>query len=345
MKHYFNFHLTGRQFFLVWIIYYLLVLVPYFLLLRAAENTDNTAVVTLSSFLLLFLIMGGTLAYYYYFAKFCVNNLTYNERPFRFFGSFGSFIGRALPGLFLSGITFGIYIPWFIRSLMKYFTNNTSLEDSNFDFSGNAAQLLVILLLTLYLPIGLIITATLVITLLGGAEAMSAETPFFFAVFIQLAVFIILIPYIYFAYKWMVDIAYKDYRIEWKTKFWPSFLQILFQILLTTVTLGIYFPMAYLKLYKYFAERTFAESPTRLLNFGYELEAGGDFLFVWGQTLLSIITLGIYYPWAIAKVGKRVLSKSYTQVITESGEQPIILPPLPNIPAVEPKDEISGETL
>ena len=65
------------------------------------------------------------------------------------------------------------------------------------------------------------------------------------------------------------------------------------------------------------------------MNFGFELEPIPDFLFIWGQTLLAIITLGIYYPWAMAKIGKRVLAKTYTWVVSESEALPVTPPPVP----------------
>jgi uncharacterized membrane protein YjgN (DUF898 family) len=83
------------------------------------------------------------------------------------------------------------------------------------------------------------------------------------------------------------------------------------QILLTIITLGIYFPLAYLKLYKYFIEKTIAIKESETLHFGFDLENGKDFIFIWGQTLLSVITLGVYYPWAYCKIGKRFLNKTF----------------------------------
>ena len=86
---------------------------------------------------------------------------------------------------------------------------------------------------------------------------------------------------------------------------------IAFEILLTIITLGIYFPIAMIRLYKYFADKTIANGTDRKLKFGYDIDPLNDFLFIWGQTLLTIITLGIYYPWAFCKIGKRILSKTY----------------------------------
>jgi len=98
-------------------------------------------------------------------------------------------------------------------------------------------------------------------------------------------------------------------------KFFGSCGKILVEILLTVITLGIYMPLAYLKLFKYFSERTIAQKETLSLQFGYELDLKNDFLFIWGQLLLTIVTLGIYYPWAYAKIGRRVLAKTYVAEI------------------------------
>ena len=122
---------------------------------------------------------------------------------------------------------------------------------------------------------------------------------------------IIMIPYIYFIYKWMVNISYKNFTIFWETNFWNSCGKIFLEILLVILTLGIYFPMAMIRLYKYFADRTVATSEERKLQFGYDADQLNDFLFLWGQTLLTILTLGIYYPWAMCKTWNRILSRTY----------------------------------
>ena len=76
---------------------------------------------------------------------------------------------------------------------------------------------------------------------------------------------------------------------------------------------GIYIPMAMIKLYAYFTEKTIAQSEEGIRRFGFETDNLNDFLFIWGQTLLTIITLGIYYPWSISKIGKRILSRTYLE--------------------------------
>ncbi len=120
-----------------------------------------------------------------------------------------------------------------------------------------------------------------------------------------------MIPYMYYTYKWMVNIDYKNYNIKWETNFWDSCGKIGLELLLSVITFGIYYPMAAIKLYKYFTDKTIAQAGKIKRKFGFDTDSVNDFLFIWGQILLTIITLAIYYPWAISKVGKRFLSRTY----------------------------------
>ena len=112
----------------------------------------------------------------------------------------------------------------------------------------------------------------------------------------------------------MVNIKYKEYHIRWNTEFFPSVGKIALEIILSMITLGIYFPLAYLRLYKYFSGKTQSNVvDNKRIQFGYDIDPKNDFLMLWGQILLSIITLGIYYPWAFCKISKRVLGKTYIE--------------------------------
>jgi hypothetical protein len=129
----------------------------------------------------------------------------------------------------------------------------------------------------------------------------------------QIATIFIAIPFMYLRYKWLVNVKYKDYRIQWNTDFWSSCKTIFVQVGLAVITIGIYYPLAMVKLYHYFAQKTIAVSENQTKKFGYDIEPQADFLFIWGQSLLTIFTLGIYYPWAYCKVIGRIMSKTYTE--------------------------------
>ncbi len=194
---------------------------------------------------------------------------------------------------------------WFIRDMHRFFVNNSSFDSAGFKFQGKGGRLFVILLLTIILPF-------LVFTLLMSNYLLrhTGQVNSFMAIE-QVVLLFIMIPYMYLVYKWAVNINYKDFHITWETGFWESCGKIAIELLLSIVTFGIYIPLAYIRLYKYFSQRTIVESTDSKRYFGYDIDQMNDFLLIWGQTLLTLITLGIYYPWAICKIGNRILGKTY----------------------------------
>jgi uncharacterized membrane protein YjgN (DUF898 family) len=246
----------------------------------------------------------------YFIEKISIEGIEYKNKSLVFKGKFGQYIGIVLLGGFLSVITLGIYSPWFIKSIQKFFIDNSTYDSNNPEFRGTGGNLFVILLLTLIIPM-IIISGVLGIFTFINHNQLSG----LYRVIYQILIFIIMIPYIYYVYKWCIDIKFKKYTIQWKTEFWASCWKILVEVFLSVITIGIYSPLASLRLYKYFAEKTIATSDDGSMNFGYDIEPQSDFLFIWGQSLLTIITLGIYYPWAFCKVRSRILSKTYSQDI------------------------------
>jgi len=85
--------------------------------------------------------------------------------------------------------------------------------------------------------------------------------------------------------------------------------------LLTVITLGIYGPLAFLRLYQYFITKTKGIADEgQTVRFGYDLQYGRDWLFIWGQLLLTIIPFGIYFPWAFCGITRLILRKSYVEI-------------------------------
>jgi uncharacterized membrane protein YjgN (DUF898 family) len=307
MKNYFDFSLTGKKFLPVWILYMILFIIPYSIFILQIKNIQPGETPPLYFFPAMLIEILIVFLLSYYIAKLSIEGINYSGNNLQFTGSFGRYAGIMIVGLILSIITIGIYSAWFTRDIMRFFTKNTSLDSEKFSFKGKGGTLLVILLLSIILPMVLI--TFIMAKAVGVTHFQSGASAFVF----QIIVMLILIPYIYLVYKWMVDIGYKTYSIKWDTDFWNACGKILLELFLCLITLGIYFPMAVLKLYKYFTARTYASSPEKKLHFDFDQDNLNDFLFIWGQILLTIITLGIYYPWSYSKIGKRLLSKTYIE--------------------------------
>ena len=308
MKKYFDFTLTGKMLLPIWLIFYIVLLVPYVLYFKILTGQTQSGNPNPMIFLLFLGIMIIAFIIWFYIVKISIENVKFNNSQINFNGKFSTFLGKVLLGLLLSIVTLSIYMAWFIRDITRFVVNNSSIDDTKFEFKGKGGTLFLILLLSVLAP-------TILLTLIMGKHLIAMNQNFLYTLIYQGVAMIILIPYFYLIYKWMINIQYKDYHIQWQTNFFESCGKILVEVLLIMITLGIYMPLAYLKLFKYFSERTIAQKDNSTLQFGYELDSKNDFLFLWGQMLLTIITLGIYYPWAYSKIGKRVLSKTYVTEI------------------------------
>ena len=53
---------------------------------------------------------------------------------------------------------------------------------------------------------------------------------------------------------------------------------------------------------------------------GFEGSIKKGFGLLWGQALLSIITIGFYLPWAYPKVARWILESTYYDTSTEVNE-------------------------
>jgi uncharacterized membrane protein YjgN (DUF898 family) len=307
MKNYFSFTLTAKKLLPIWLLFLVFFMVPYvtmILKMKEIQSAESPSLLILPLIIVLVII---AFVLHFYITKLTIENMVYKDKSIEFTGTFGGFIGIVLLGFFLSIITLGIYTPWFIRDLNRFFIDHSSYNSQMFKFQGKGGKLFVILLLTLFLPI-IILTSVLVSFAINHAGQMGN-----YMIIQQVVTIILMIPYLYFVYKWMINIDYKNLNIRWETNFWSACGKISAEIILIVITAGIYMPLAMLRLYKYFSEKTVAIAEDRKLRFGFDIDQLNDFLFIWGQTLLIIITLGIYYPWAFCKIASRISSKTYLE--------------------------------
>ena len=76
---------------------------------------------------------------------------------FEFVGTGGGLIGTFLLGMILTGITFGIYMPWFQVNLQKFYLRNTGIHVGSRsyrgDFTGTGGELLWLMLSGVLIPL------------------------------------------------------------------------------------------------------------------------------------------------------------------------------------------------
>ena len=333
MKNYFKFNLTGKKLLPVWLLFIILYIIPYSIVQGHIQELNKVqsgsgmtevfqhmgSMFSWQALSLILLVVEYAIMFFIY--KMTIEGVEFKEKVFTFGGKFGSFMSLFIGNLLLTIITLGIYGPWFMTNMYKFFATNAKHDEHNFEFKGKGSDLFVIFLVTLFIPMLVVGAIVMIGAFTGGfmTALLHQEMPemsgfvVFLVIFAVVSIILISVSFMYYCYKWCVNLSYKGYEIKWETEFWPTVQQILIQIGLSVITLGIYSPVALLRLFKYFAEKTVARKESSMKKFGYELAAGDDFLFIWGQILLCIITLGIYFPWAYCKISNYILCKTFVE--------------------------------
>jgi len=222
---------------------------------------------------------------------------------FSFAGNIGEYVSLHLIGFFLTLLTLGIYYPWYRRRVTDYIASKTSLAGSPFSFKGSAGTLLKYLFLAFFIP--MLVWILLFVSIFGIIRQTSVrleEIPVNIVLGIYyFAILILLVPSFYLLVKWNVNFERKGQTIIMETEFWPSMKVVAKEITLTLLTLGIYWPAMIIKFFHFFLGKIVIRSERAEIgrfSFGGTLRDG--FGFLWGQTLLTIVTLGVYLPWAYA---------------------------------------------
>lgn len=120
---------------------------------------------------------------------------------------------------------------------------------------------------------------------------------------------LLLALYYYLELKWFIDFAYGEYRIRLKSPVLVALLFFFIQFTLSILTLGLYLPVALAMIYRFLVDNTVLLSGDgdEAGRFGYQGRFGYDCLYVFGQSMLVLLTAGIYLAWATARIGAALL--------------------------------------
>ena len=106
------------------------------------------------------------------------------------------------------------------------------------------------------------------------------------------------------AAQWAINLKHDTSQIWFETEFFEGFGIILLQLFLSLITFGIYAPVAFAKIYMFVLSKTIIndEETMKRKQLLAEFDFGKLFLVVWGQILLTIVSLGVYLPWAYCRI-------------------------------------------
>lgn len=301
----FEFTLKGREWFPLWVMFWVptLLLQGLSWLIPAPTGAEASWGPLLLTLAVLFLQTLVSSWFQIPILGVQLSRLSVGGRKFEFRGDSLTYTALNAVGFLVSIVTLGLYLPWYLKRILTYLSEQTSFEGASPEFQGRPLPLLGTFLLWLVMSFLVIIAVVVPLVLVTGPEQATLATTL---VPYSLALALVA-PLAYLIYRWMIDFSWNGVTIRWATKFWRSTGMILGQLVLCFVSIGIYTPAAFLRLYEYFLTRTALEKggfPVATLS--YDRKAGPGFGLCWGQLLLMVVTLGFSYPWALEKVGSRL---------------------------------------
>ena len=323
MKDHFSCTLAGSAWWKPMLAFFILFLAVYipleFAIIKMADtgigNEISTLLFMMVMIVLLVLLEAGISVI---LCRIAFPTIAVRNEHFKFNGDIAEFIKLNLKGILLSIVTAGFYFPWYSTRIIGYLASNSEYRGEKALFQGNPGKLLKYYLLALWLPIilwSIIFSSLVFITLLMQSKAPAEGMGYgLIAGIVYTSIFFIIVPFIYLSCKWYVDFKWKDVSITWKTEMWPATFFLMGQVFLTIITLGIYWPAFYLKAYRYFIGKTIVESGGKEISrLGFDGRISEGFALLWGQALLSIITAGIFLPWAYANCIRYFINGSYIE--------------------------------
>lgn len=326
MKNYFNFTIKARQ--MVPYFFYMIALVfglAAIAILLGLEGVDEMTTIDGNYFLNLvgeallgLLLMIGIMLLSLNLLANILKSVIYKEQPFEPDFDSKAWLWLIIKGSFLSFITFGIYTPWYVASVMRYFADNTSHAFNPISFRGKGGKLFSIIVLLLIVPLFFsIVLASL------GSSAISLGNAGIGALLILIAIIAMVVAitfYQIYYYKWYLDFTYGSRRVVLGCKPGALFWTLLGETVLAMITLGIYLPMAILRIYRAFAREIVVGDKFIEARGGMSLRPWNDWAYCWGQILLSVITCWIYSPWAAMRIMRRFGSRLYFKSIDKPNE-------------------------
>ncbi len=216
--------------------------------------------------------------------------LTPTAHRFSFHGSGGALFGIQIVNILLTIITFGIYRFWGKVKVRKYLYSQTELMADRFAYHGTGKELFV----------GWLKAMGLIAAVYGLIFGLTIFVhPFFNFILAPFIIFIMVPLAMMGAWRYRLSrTSWHGIRFSFRGSFKTALGLYAGGLLLTIITLGIYYPVFHAKMRSFWANNSyFGNTPFQYDGNGKDLF--GKFILA---VFLSVITLGIYWFWYKAYV-------------------------------------------
>ena len=197
-------------------------------------------------------------------------------------------------------MTLGVYLPWFIRDVVRYFAEGTSFRFHALEFRGSASALFSYAVLLCVAPAFVVYSLVPVVMMRASA---GTEGMYVLCWFLYILLLAFVCVYRAVAVKWFVDFTYGGKRLLSTVCGWRAGCFVFGQALLVLVTLGLYYPMALLRVWRYYVGRLVLGREEVEDRFGFTMQPGRNYLFVLRTTVANGRDVRTLFPVGIRPCG------------------------------------------
>ncbi|MBI3596867.1 MAG: DUF898 family protein [Nitrospirae bacterium] len=208
-----------------------------------------------------------------------------------FYGPGGTLFGIQIVNLLLTIMTLGIYSFWGKVRVRKYLYSQTEFSGDRFTYHGTGKELFIGALKAFAIVIVFWVTVVVLAKLVGPM-----------AVLLVYPVILVAIPYaLYGTMRYIMSrSSWRGIRFSFRGDLKECMKTYIGGVLLTLLTLGLYYPYFHTKMRRYWINNTYFGN----IPFHYDGEGKDLFGSFVLAVLLTIPTLYLYWFWYAAKVGR-----------------------------------------
>jgi len=215
------------------------------------------------------------------------------NHPLAFYGTGGDLFGIQMVNMLLTIVTLGVYYFWGKVKVRRYILSETEFEGDRFAYHGTGKELLLGFLKASVLFFIPLILLDVVPDIIGSTVVK------IIAVILTYLLLILFIPYAMVgARRYRLSrTSWRGIRFSFRGKTWEFMKLFMWGSFLTTITLGLYYPIFETRRYGFLISHSYFGN--QKFNFkGTGRELFGPYLLA---LLLVLPTLGLYWFWFLAR--------------------------------------------
>ncbi|MGP1437785.1 MAG: DUF898 family protein [Treponema sp.] len=261
-----------------------------------------------------------------------INTLSLDTKKFSTNLDYNSLFSVMLANTFLIVFTLGLYLPWAYKAIIDKIVNNVEYQGSKcFKFNSLPFPLFAFILISFVIIFVLIFVMAFSFIIVLGFGGIINLMFFPITIILFLSFISVICAMQVFMINWIINIkiasAEKNATYTLNINISSAVLFYLGQVMLLLVTFGFYIGAYMINIYEYFVSRIVEKTDENITgHFRFAKPANKGAGFILGQVILTTLTAGFYYPFALVEYSRFFVNNTYLDLIeTKEVESDTIL--------------------